>query len=67
MTKRKVSKQLGNTYSLLKTVDVAWAALRARSEPTVISGPKNKMFASMSRLMSRKRLVTTMGKMMPPT
>jgi short-subunit dehydrogenase len=50
-----------------QVVDVAWDALRARAKPTVISGPKNKVFASLSRVMSRKRLVSTMGRMMPPS
>jgi short-subunit dehydrogenase len=47
-----------------QVVDVAMAALAARATPTVISGGKNRLFASMSRLMSRKRLVSVMGKMM---
>lgn len=40
------------------------AALRARRTPTIISGTKNVMLASLSRLMPRKSAVSMMGKMM---
>ncbi len=39
-------------------------ALKARRTPTVISGVKNQVFASMSRAMPRKSVVSMMGKMM---
>lgn len=47
-----------------QVVDNALAALTARTQPTVISGVKNKIFAGMSRVMPRKSLVSMMGKMM---
>ena len=47
-----------------QVVAVAMAALKSRGKPTVISGGRNVMFASMSRIMPRKALVNTMGKMM---
>ena len=47
-----------------QVVDNALNALRSRTEPTVISGVKNKIFAGMSRVMPRRSLVSMMGKMM---
>jgi uncharacterized protein len=44
-------------------VDVALAALRSRSRPTVISGSKNRVFAALTRFMPRKTTVNIMGKM----
>jgi short-subunit dehydrogenase len=45
-------------------VDFALASLKQREKPTVIPGFKNKMFAGMSRIMSRKRHVSFFGKQM---
>jgi hypothetical protein len=47
-----------------QVVDNALKAVVSRSQPTIISGVKNLMFASMSRLVPRKSFVTMLGKMM---
>lgn len=47
-----------------QVVQNALKSLLNRTEPTVISGVKNKIFAGMSRVMPRKSLVSMMGKMM---
>ncbi len=44
-------------------VDTAMRALNSRKKPTVISGTVNNVFAFMSRLMSRKAIVSMMGPM----
>jgi uncharacterized protein len=44
-------------------VEFAMSALKARHSPTAISGIKNRLFAGMTRLMSRKTTVSMMGKM----
>lgn len=54
-------KGLAQTVS--EVADVTMAALRSRSQPTVISGSKNKMFAGMFRLMSRKAMIKMTGGM----
>ena len=43
-------------------VKAALQGLERRCNPTIISGIKNKLFASMGRFMPRKQLVTIMGK-----
>lgn len=45
-----------------QVVDVAMAALKQRSQPTVISGAKNKIAAKVPRLLSRKMTVQLIGK-----
>lgn len=47
-----------------QVVEVALKALLARKSPTVISGAKNFLMSSMTRLMPRKSAVSMMGKMM---
>jgi short-subunit dehydrogenase len=44
-----------------QVVDAAMAALARRREPTVVSGAKNKAFAALARLRSRRALVEMMG------
>lgn len=44
-------------------VDTALKALKSRKKPTVISGVVNNIFAFMSRLISRKAIVSMMGQM----
>ncbi len=55
-----------------EVVDTALKAIGARKQPTVISGIKNRVFAGISRAMSRRSTVNMMGKMgartmAPPT
>lgn len=47
-----------------QVVNAALDGLKSRSKPTVISGPVNKGFGLMSRLMSRRMVVSAMGKQM---
>ena len=47
-----------------QVVEIALKALKKRDRPTVISGTKNLVFASISRLMPRKSTVSILGKMM---
>ncbi len=46
-------------------VDVAMKALQLRQKPTILTGVKNVLFASMSRILSRRRIVKMTGGMMP--
>src|ERR1039457_3134294 len=47
-----------------QVVSVALKALKARSNPTVISGVKNVIFAALTRTMPRKSTVSMMGSRM---
>lgn len=49
------------TQTSEQLVDAAMKALACRCKPTVISGGVNNVFAFMSRLMSRKAIVSMMG------
>ena len=44
-------------------VDVALKALKKRSDPTVISGSKNTIMTTLTRIMPRKNVVSMMGNM----
>lgn len=46
-------------------VDVAYRALLRRNKPTILTGFKNAMFAGVSRVFSRKKIVKMTGSMMP--
>ena len=46
-----------------QVVSIALRALKKRSSPIVVSGVKNNLFTSMSRMVPEKLLVTLMGKM----
>lgn len=48
-----------------QVVDVALNALAKRHNPTVISGLKNLIFATLARLLTRRAVVTLMGRAMP--
>lgn len=61
---RKEDLPVNMAQSPEQVVEVALKALRKRSEPTIISGPKNAVFASFSRILPRKALVKMTGKMM---
>ncbi len=50
-----------------KVVDVAIRALKAHQKPTVLTGYKNSIYAGMSRVLSRKKIVALTGSMMPPS
>lgn len=53
------------TQTPAEVVRFALGKLDARSQPTVISGVKNRVFALASRMLSRRQLVSIMGGMMP--
>ncbi|MBK7962323.1 MAG: hypothetical protein IPK04_14770 [Bdellovibrionales bacterium] len=46
-------------------VDVAMKALQLRHKPTIFTGVKNVVFASLSRVLSRRSIVKMTGGMMP--
>ncbi len=53
----------GMTQTPEAVVDVALAAVKSRSRPTVISGSKNQFAAALTRFMPRKLTVSIMGRM----
>jgi short-subunit dehydrogenase len=55
----------GLTQTPDHVVDVAFKALQARENPTVLTGIKNVVFAGMSRVLPRKVVVKMTGGMMP--
>lgn len=55
----------GLSQSPEHVVDVALKALDERQKPTVLTGIKNVVFASLSRVLSRKGVVKMTGGMMP--
>ena len=54
----------GLAQTTTEVADVTLGALRSRTQPTVISGVKNKIFAGMFRFMPRKSMVKMTGGMM---
>ncbi len=63
--KEDLPKNLSQTPETV--VDVAVRELKARAKPTVLTGFKNSMFAGMSRVLSRKKVVSVTAGMMPPS
>jgi hypothetical protein len=60
---RSEAAQTMKSYPPEVVVKKALAALKARNAPTVISGPLYRFLTFLStRLMSRKKMVTIMGK-----
>jgi short-subunit dehydrogenase len=61
--KEDLPKSLSQTAE--HVADVAYKALQARQNPTILTGVKNVIFTSLSRMLSRKRVVKMTGGMMP--
>jgi len=48
-----------------QVVEEAMKALKSRRKPVIVSGWKNRLFTSATRIMSRTRKIKTMGKFSP--